>query len=85
MSSKARKTSDVFDEQDSLSRAYNSTTEPERDKDRLADVWIQADGTSKANAGTFSTNRITPLMVYVRKYKPFTKLSDLKRKSNNGN
>ena len=81
MASKARKTSDVFDEQDQLSRAYNSTTEPERDKDRLADVWIQADGTSKASAGTFSTNRLTPLMVYVRKHKPFTKLSDLKRKS----
>ena len=81
MSSKARKTSDVFDEQDQLSRAYNSTTEPERDKDRLADVWIQADGTSKANAEQFSTNRLTPLMVYVRQHKPFTKLSDLKRKS----
>ena len=83
--SRSRDTADTFVEQDKLSRAYNSTTEPERDKDRLADVWIQADGTSRANAGSFSTNRLTPLMVYVRKYKPFTKLSDLKRKSNNGN
>ena len=80
--SKSRNTADVFDEQDQLSRAYNSTTEPEREKDRLADVWIQADGTSKANAESFSTNRLTPLMVYVRKHKPFTKLNDLKKKAN---
>jgi hypothetical protein len=80
--SKSRNTADVFDEQDQLSRAYNSTTEPEREKDRLADVWIQADGTSKANAESFSTSRLTPLMVYVRKHKPFTKLNDLKKKAN---
>jgi len=79
--SRSRDTADTFVEQDKLSRAYNSTTEPERDKDRLADVWIQSDGTSKANAEQFSTNRLTPLMVYVRKHKPFTKLSDLKRES----
>ena len=79
--SRSRSTADVFVEQDQLSRAYNSTTEPDRDKDRLADVWIQADGTTKANAEQFSTSRLTPLMVYVRKHKPFTKLSDLKRKS----
>ena len=80
--SKSRNTADVFDEQDQLSRAYNSTTEPEREKDRLADVWIQSDGTSRANAEPVSTSRLTPLMVYVRKHKPFTKLNDLKKKAN---
>ena len=77
--SKARQTGDVFETQDQLSRAYNSTEEPAREKERLADVWLQADGTSKANAAPASIGRLTPLMVYVRKYKPFTKLTDLKR------
>ena len=46
MSSKARKTGDVFDEQDALARAYKSTAEPAREKERLADVWI-AEGSTR--------------------------------------
>ena len=48
MSSKARKTSDVFDEQDQLARAYKSPTEPSREKERLADVWV-VEGTLREN------------------------------------
>lgn len=40
MTSKARKTSDVFDEQDQLGRTYLASEEPTRDKDRLGDMWL---------------------------------------------
>ena len=48
MASKARKTSDVFDEQDALARAYKSPAEPVREKERLADVWV-VEGTLREN------------------------------------
>lgn len=40
MSSKARKTSDVFDEVDGLGRTYLAPEEPTRDKERLGDMWL---------------------------------------------
>ena len=42
MSSKARKTSDVFDEQDALARTYEGPNDPHMtaDKERLGDTWI---------------------------------------------
>ena len=42
MSSKARKTSDVFDEQDALGRTYASANDPhmDADKKRVGDTWL---------------------------------------------
>ena len=48
MASKSRKTSDVFDEQNRLARAYKSPAEPVREKERLADVWV-VEGTLREN------------------------------------
>ena len=49
MTQKTRKTADVFDETDALARAYKSQTEPAREKERLADVWI-AEGSIRSAA-----------------------------------
>ncbi len=42
MASKARKTSDVFDEQDALGRTYATPNDPhaDADKKRLGDTWL---------------------------------------------
>jgi hypothetical protein len=40
MSSKAQKTTNVYELQDALARAYSGTNEPDRDKKRLGDLWI---------------------------------------------
>ena len=37
---KAQKTTNVYELQDALARAYAGTNEPERDKKRLGDLWI---------------------------------------------
>ena len=40
MTTKAQKTTNVFELQDALARAYAGTNEPERDKKRLGDLWV---------------------------------------------
>ncbi len=40
MTSKAQKTTNVYELQDSLARAYAGTNEPDRDKKRLGDLWV---------------------------------------------
>ena len=79
MSSKARKTSDVFDEQDQLARAYKSPTEPSREKERLADVWV-VEGTLRENQPKATVHQ-KPIRVR-SKPKTYSKLYQLKEKSN---
>ena len=60
MRSKARKTGDTFDAQDPIGRAYKSEDPPQREKERLADVWICEDDTKKTQPLTianYSSNR----------------------------
>ena len=76
---KAQKTTNVYELQDQLARAYKSPTEPEREKKRLADVWI-VEGTLRANQRDTSSNQN---MIRVRqKPKKYTKLFELKEKRN---
>jgi hypothetical protein len=51
--SKARKTGDVFDEQDALGRTYASANDPhmDADKKRLGDTWLieEAEGSAEVS------------------------------------
>ena len=77
--SKAQLTTNVYELQDALARAYKSPTEPERDKERLADVWI-VEGTLRSNQSGKPPNQN---MIRVRpKTKKYTKLFELKEKRN---
>ena len=40
MATKAQLTTNVFEEQDKLGRAYATPNNPTRDKDRLGDLWV---------------------------------------------
>ena len=79
--SKARKTGDVFEEQDALPRAYKSEDEPIRTQERLADVWVQSGELSRSSDQPVSSGRITPLLEHVPQYTPFLRLTDLKEKA----
>ena len=77
--SKSRDTSNVYEIQDELARAYKSPTEPSRDKERLADVWVVEGGLrSIAPKPQLPTKPIRVRM----KPKPFKKLYQLKGRSN---
>ena len=52
--SKARQTGDVFDAQDPIGRAYKSEEPPQREKERLADVWICEDDQKKTKPLTIA-------------------------------
>ena len=82
MASKSRKTSDVFDEQDQLARAYKSPAEPVREKERLADVWV-VEGTLRENQPKPTVHQ-KPIRVR-SKPKKHAKLYLLKKGNNNGN
>ena len=82
MSSRSRDTADVYIEQDQLARAYKSPTEPARDKDRLADVWV-VEGTLRENQPTPTVHQ-KPIRVR-SKPKIHAKLHLLKKGKKNGN
>ena len=77
--SKSRDTSNVYEIQDELARAYKSPTEPTRDKERLADVWV-VEGTLRENQPKPTVHQ-RPIRVR-SKPKKHTKLFQLKEKRN---
>lgn len=77
--SKSRDTSNVYEIQDELARAYKSPTEPTRDKERLADVWV-VEGTLRENQPKPTVHQ-RPIRVR-SKPKKHAKLYQLKEKRN---
>ena len=77
--SKSRDTSNVYEIQDELARAYKSPTEPTREKERLADVWV-VEGTLRENQPKPTVHQ-RPIRVR-SKPKKHAKLYQLKEKRN---
>lgn len=77
--SRSRDTSNVYEIQDELARAYKSPTKPDRDKERLADVWI-VEGTLRENQPKPTVHQ-RPIRVR-SKPKKHAKLYQLKEKRN---
>ena len=77
--SRSRNTSNVYEIQDELARAYKSPTEPDREKERLADVWV-VEGTLKENQPKPTVHQ-RPIRVR-SKPKKHAKLYQLKEKIN---
>ncbi|MGI9460512.1 MAG: hypothetical protein ACR2NF_10980 [Pirellulales bacterium] len=80
--SRSRDTSNVYEIQDELARAYKSPTEPTREKERLADVWV-VEGTLRENQPKPTVHQ-KPIRVR-SKPKKHAKLYLLKKGNNNGN
>ena len=76
---RSRDTSNVYEIQDELARAYKSPGEPTREKERLADVWI-VEGTLRENQPKPTVHQ-RPIRVR-SKPKKHTKLFQLKEKRN---
>ena len=57
--SKARKTSDVFDEQDALGRTYASANDPhmDADKKRVGDTWLIEEAEDAAAASRLAEKK----------------------------
>ena len=79
---RSRDTSNVYKIQDELSRAYKSPTEPSREKERLADVWV-VEGTLRENQPKPTVHQ-KPIRVR-SKPKKHAKLYLLKKGKSNGN
>ena len=77
--SKSRDTSNVYQIQNELARAYKSPTEPTREKERLADVWV-VEGTLRENQPKPTVHQ-RPIRVR-SKPKKHAKLYQLKEKRN---
>ena len=77
--SKSRDTSNVYEIQDELARAYKSPSEPIREKERLADVWV-VEGTLRENQPKPTVHQ-RPIRVR-SKPKKHAKLYQLKEKRN---
>jgi len=58
--SKARKTGDVFDEQDALARTYASANDPhmDADKKRLGDTWLIEEAEGSAEVSTLAEKKV---------------------------
>ena len=58
--SKARKTGDVFDEQDALGRTYASANDPhiDADKKRLGDTWLIEEAEDAADVSMLAEKKV---------------------------